>query len=58
MQAHPQGQMSMEVSRGKMIWKPRVAPGPFLFDILQRFQSRHPSFAHLFEELQRLAQIT
>lgn len=41
-----------------MIWEPRVAPAPFLFDIPQGIQSRDPSFTHLFEELQRLAQIT
>jgi hypothetical protein len=57
MQAHPQSQMPMEVRRGKMFWEPRVAPGPFLFDIFQRFPSRDPSFAHALEELQRLPQI-
>jgi hypothetical protein len=41
-----------------MIWKPRVAPGPFLFHILQGVQSRAPMLANPFEEMQRLAQVT
>jgi hypothetical protein len=30
---HAQGQVLMESSRGKMIWKGGVAPGPILFRI-------------------------